>query len=121
MSTTSAAHKAPDFLVHEDGDSVGVVVVEGILPSEGPLRGRVATDFELLRGKLLSPFGDGLFHFLDFRYSGAEARCIELDDPDKVLPAGRRMTLGVRMQRANPRPEALKKIAVVVLKSGTQS
>jgi (2R)-sulfolactate sulfo-lyase subunit alpha len=30
MSTTSAAHKAPDFLVHEDGDSVGVIVVEGI-------------------------------------------------------------------------------------------
>lgn len=30
MSTPSAAQKAPDFLVHEDGDSVGVVVVEGI-------------------------------------------------------------------------------------------
>lgn len=25
-----AASKAPDFLVHEDGDSVGVIVVEGI-------------------------------------------------------------------------------------------
>jgi (2R)-sulfolactate sulfo-lyase subunit alpha len=23
-------HKAPDFLVHEDGDSVGVIVIEGI-------------------------------------------------------------------------------------------
>src|SRR5580658_10456756 len=30
MSSPSAAQKAPDFLVHEDGDSVGVVVVEGI-------------------------------------------------------------------------------------------
>jgi (2R)-sulfolactate sulfo-lyase subunit alpha len=24
------AHKAPDFLVHEDGDSVGVIVIEGV-------------------------------------------------------------------------------------------
>ncbi len=30
MSNPSAARKAPDFLVHEDGDSVGVVVVEGV-------------------------------------------------------------------------------------------
>ena len=39
MSTPCATHKcgsakpnpqAPDFLVHEDGDSVGVIVVEGI-------------------------------------------------------------------------------------------
>ena len=30
MSNPSAAQKAPDFLVHEDGDSVGVIVVEGI-------------------------------------------------------------------------------------------
>ena len=30
MSNPSAARKPPDFLVHEDGDSVGVVVVEGI-------------------------------------------------------------------------------------------
>ena len=27
---TAPAQKAPDFLVHEDGDSVGVIVVEGI-------------------------------------------------------------------------------------------
>ena len=30
MNSPSAAQKPPDFLVHEDGDSVGVVVVEGI-------------------------------------------------------------------------------------------
>ena len=29
-SKAKASVKAPDFLVHEDGDSVGVVVVEGI-------------------------------------------------------------------------------------------
>jgi (2R)-sulfolactate sulfo-lyase subunit alpha len=28
--SSSSAIKPPDFLVHEDGDSVGVVVVEGI-------------------------------------------------------------------------------------------
>lgn len=27
---SAAGQKAPDFLVHEDGDSVGVIVVEGI-------------------------------------------------------------------------------------------
>jgi len=30
QSNPKPAHKAPDFLVHEDGDSVGVIVVEGI-------------------------------------------------------------------------------------------
>ena len=30
QSNPKPAQKAPDFLVHEDGDSVGVIVVEGI-------------------------------------------------------------------------------------------
>jgi (2R)-sulfolactate sulfo-lyase subunit alpha len=30
QGSAAAGQKAPDFLVHEDGDSVGVIVVEGI-------------------------------------------------------------------------------------------
>ena len=33
--TTKPGQKAPDFLVHEDGDSVGVIVIEGLKAGHG--------------------------------------------------------------------------------------
>jgi (2R)-sulfolactate sulfo-lyase subunit alpha len=61
MSSPSAAQKPPDFLVHEDGDSVGVVVVEGI-KAGSELTGWVMAQDRTISVKVLSdiPIGHKL-------------------------------------------------------------
>jgi (2R)-sulfolactate sulfo-lyase subunit alpha len=55
------AAKAPDFLVHEDGDSVGVVVVEGIQAGQ-QLTGWVMAQDRTIHVKVLNdiPIGHKL-------------------------------------------------------------
>ena len=52
-SKAKAAVKAPEFLVHEDGDSVGVIVVEGIKAGQ-ELTGWVMAQDRTITVKVLS-------------------------------------------------------------------
>ena len=56
-----AGEKAPDFLVHEDGDSVGVIVVEGIKAGQ-ELTGWVMAQDRTIKVKVLNdiPIGHKL-------------------------------------------------------------
>lgn len=60
MSKTAATkpdvksgHQAPQFLVHEDGDSVGVIVVEGIKTGQ-ELNGWVMAEDRTIKVKVLN-------------------------------------------------------------------
>ena len=60
-ANAKAGEKAPDFLVHEDGDSVGVVVVEGIKAGQ-ELTGWVMAQDRTIKVKVLNdiPIGHKL-------------------------------------------------------------
>ena len=60
-ANAKAGAKAPDFLVHEDGDSVGVVVVEGIKAGQ-ELTGWVMAQDRTIKVKVLNdiPIGHKL-------------------------------------------------------------
>ena len=61
QANAKAETKAPDFLVHEDGDSVGVVVVEGIKAGQN-LTGWVMAQDRTINVKVLNdiPIGHKL-------------------------------------------------------------
>ena len=48
-----SSHQAPQFLVHEDGDSVGVIVVEGIKTGQ-ELNGWVMAEDRTIKVKVLN-------------------------------------------------------------------
>ena len=47
------AHKAPEFLVHEEGDGVGVIVVEGIKTGQ-ELTGWIMAEDKTIKVKVLN-------------------------------------------------------------------
>ena len=107
MSNPSAAQKAPDFLVHEDGDSVGVVVVEGI-KAGSDLTGWVMAQDRTISVKVLNDVPIGHKLALSDLDVGAQRRQVRRDNRQDRRPD--------QKGRARPRSQSQDEEVVVMQK-----